>query len=212
MIGCKVREVESRAMKVTLLTSVESLKDMERFAALAELTRYANTEQDYIPRDVLEDIIAKGDESALEHINLTYHVEEISSVCLQELALYRNISLSAENIGHTLPKNLGNAEWHIKMWKACPSKGRGVLQYLLGVILGYRGKISNEELEYLILRFCPVNLVLTINIRELRHILNSHIEQAELRELVLVLYDSVPEEFKYLLKACVHNEADNDIN
>lgn len=204
--------MESRAMKVILLTSVESLKDMERFAALAELTRYANTEQDYIPRKVLEGIIAKGDENALEHINLTYHVEGISSVCLQELAMCRNISLSAENIGHILPKNLGNADWHIKMWKACPSKGRGVLQHLLGVILGYRGKIPNEELEYIMLRFCPVNLVLTINIRELRHILNSHIEQAELRELVRVLYETVPEEFRYLLKDCVHNEAGNDIN
>ena len=55
-----------------------------------------------------------------------------------------------------------------------------------------------------------MNLVLTINIRELRHILNSHIEQTELRELVRVLYETVPEEFRYLLKGCACDEAVND--
>ena len=40
-------------MKVKLLTSPASMKDMEEYAALAALTCHANTEKPYVPQEVL---------------------------------------------------------------------------------------------------------------------------------------------------------------
>ena len=92
-------------MEVKLLTSPASLKDMEKFAALAYLTCHANTEKEYVPHEVLGRIIKAGHESILEHITLTYSVKGLSRACLQELARHRHISLSVESTRHTLKKN-----------------------------------------------------------------------------------------------------------
>ena len=73
--------------------------------------------------------------------------------------------------------------------------------------------MPNDELKYFIPEFWPVNLVLTSNVRELRHILNLRTAPAalkEFRDLARAMYEAVPEEFKYLLKDCVHDEADNN--
>ena len=73
--------------------------------------------------------------------------------------------------------------------------------------------MPNDELKYFIPEFWPVNLVLTSNVRELRHILNLRTAPAalkEFRDLARAMYEAVPEEFKYLLKDCVYDEADNN--
>ena len=75
------------------------------------------------------------------------------------------------------------------------------------------GTISNDELKYYIPEFWPTNLVLTSNVRELRHILKLRTAPAalkEFRQLARAMYEVVPEQFKYLLKECVHDEANND--
>ena len=93
-------------MNVKLLTSYDSLIDMEYSAALAALTCRANTGKDFVPDEVLTRIIKAGYESILEHINLTYSIRGLSRACLQELARHRHISLSVESTRHTLRKNL----------------------------------------------------------------------------------------------------------
>ena len=75
------------------------------------------------------------------------------------------------------------------------------------------GTISNDELKYYLPEFWPTNLVLTSNVRELRHILKLRTAPAalkEFRELARAMYEAVPEEFKYLLKDCVHEEAEHE--
>ena len=47
-------------MEVKLLTSPESLRDMENFAALAALTCHANTEKKLVPHEILARIIKLG--------------------------------------------------------------------------------------------------------------------------------------------------------
>ena len=78
-------------MEVKLLTSPASLKDMEKFAALAALTCHANTDREFVPCEVLGRIIKAGHESILEHINLTYSIKGISRALLQEVARHRSL-------------------------------------------------------------------------------------------------------------------------
>ena len=191
-------------MIVKLLTSTQNIHDMEYNAALAALTCHANTDKDFVPSEVLTNIIKKGHESVLEHINLTYRIEGLSRACLQELARHRHISLSVESTRHTVRKQLKHTyyiDYLHKEW----------LNTTFSFILfaDKHTDMSNDELKYFIPEFWPTNLILTSNIRELRYILKLRTAPEalkEFRDLAHYLFEVVPDEFKYLLKDCVHEE------
>ena len=193
-------------MRVELLTSEKHIEEMERAAALAALTCHANTDREFIPAEVLGRIIKAGHESVLEHINLTYSIKGISRALLQEIARHRHISLSVESTRHTLKKYLDRVMY---LYAMIPAKYHTALQDFLYTAKG-SPELSNDELKYYVPEFWPTNLVLTSNIRELRHILNLRTAPAALKEFRLLaraIYEAVPEQFKYLLKDCVHEEA-----
>ena len=194
-------------MNVTLLTSPASFKDMEKFAALAALTCHANADKDYVPHEVLGRIIKAGHESVLEHITLTYSVEGLSRACLQELSRHRHISLSVESTRHTLrKKTLCSDDVEI----AC-----GDNQLMLEIAAEFaqfmhdNPDMPNDELKYYLPEFWPTNLILTSNIRELRHIIELRTAPQALKEfrvLARELFNAVPEEYRYLLEDCVYKE------
>ncbi len=193
-------------MNVTLLTSPASFKDMENFAALAALTCHANTDKDYVPHEVLGRIIKAGHESILEHITLTYSVKEISRACLQELARHRHISLSVESTRHTLRKQA--TEGFVR------SISSDIYRYdkAMGFVIfaSQHPDMPNDELKYYLPEFWPTNLILTSNIRELRHIIKLRSAPAaldEFRVLARELFNAVPKEYRYLLEDCVYKEA-----
>ncbi len=191
-------------MIVELLTNTSSIADMERFAALAALTCHANTDREFVPCEVLDRIIKAGHESILEHINLTYSIKGISRALLQEVARHRHISLSVESTRHTLRKQLEDIRFFNELLK----EYLGLAQSF-ALFASTTPDLSNDELKYYLPEFWPVNLVLTSNIRELRHILNLRTAPAalkEFRDLARAIYEAVPEEYKYLLKDCVHEE------
>lgn len=195
-------------MIVTLLTSEGSLKDMESFAAIAALTCHGNAEKKHVPSEVLRRIIKAGHESILEHITLTYSVKGLSRACLQELARHRHISLSVESTRHTLKKQLEN----IKFFDELPEEYLSLARSF-AIFAATTPDLSNDELKYYLPEFWPTNLILTINIRELRHILNLRTAPAALKEfraLGHAMYEAVPEQFRYLLKNCVHEEGSNE--
>ena len=214
-------------MNVELLTSVSSIADMERFAALAALTCHANADKEFVPSEVLGRIIKAGHESILEHINLTYSIKRISRALLQEIARHRHISLSVESTRHTLRKNvLANMEKELVLYapkdfhyakgacsvngKECSTLGEFIV-VLIRDIVSKHPDLSNDELKYLIPEFWPTNLVLTSNVRELRHILDLRTAPAALKEFRLLaraMYEAIPDEYKYLLKDCVHEEVE----
>ncbi len=195
-------------MKIELLTSPTSLEDMERFAAIGALTCRGNTDRDFVPSEVLGRIIKDGHESILEHINLTYSIKGISRALLQEVARHRHISLSVESTRHTLRKQLKD----IKFFDELPSEYLNLARSF-ALFAATSPDLSNDELKYYLPEFWPTNLVLTSNVRELRHILNLRTAPAalkEFRDLARAMYEAVPEQYKYLLKECVHNEAGNN--
>ena len=183
---------------------------MERFAALGALTCRGNADKEFIPREVVSRIIKAGHESVLEHINLTYSIKGISRALLQELARHRHISLSVESTRHTLRKQLLNTP-EVLITANLDRHGKfGDMLRLLKQIANEYPDMPNDELKYYLPEFWPTNLVLTSNIRELRHIMNLRTAPAalkEFRDLARAMYQAVPEEYKYLLKDCVHEEA-----
>ena len=198
-------------MNVELLTRTEHIADMERVAALAALTCRGNTDKEFVPAEVLGRIIKAGHESILEHINLTYSVKGLSRACLQELARHRHISLSVESTRHTLRKYLESKQWVENLADKLLPIQRDLLYYVsrLAEVSDY----TNDELKYYLPEFWPTNLVLTSNVRELRHILKLRTAPAalkEFRDLARAMYEAVPEQFKYLLEDCVHDETNND--
>ena len=200
-------------MEVKLLTSPASLKDMEKFAALAYLTCHAHTDKEYIPREKLERAIKAGHESVLEHITLTFSVKGLSRACLQELARHRHISLSVESTRHTLRKNVNNPEWwHRAIEGMSENSFRAYIAVKKKFLTGLLANIpdaKDDELKYFLPEMWPTNLILTSNIRELRHILTLRTNPAALNEfrvLAYSLYEAVPEEYRYLLEDCVYKE------
>ena len=206
-------------MNITLLTKQEHFADMEKFAALAALTCHANTEKDFVPAEVLRRIIKLGHESVLEHINLTYSVKGISRALLQELSRHRHISLSVESTRHTLRKQLKKLDnIDCPLWYPVPSileESWKLTRDFTNLFFNFwhkNSELSDDELKYFLPEFWPTNLILTSNIRELRHILNLRTApQAlkEFRDLAHELFNVVPEQFKYLLQDCVHQEVNN---
>ena len=198
-------------MEVKLLTSTASIKDMENFAAIAALTCHANTEKPYVPNEVLRRIIKAGHESILEHITLTFSVMGLSRACLQELARHRHMSLSVESTRHTLRKQLDNEQWVESLADRLLPCQRDLLYYL--VKLAKISDYSVDELKYYLPEFWPTNLILTSNIRELRHILKLRTSPAALNEfrvLAYSLFKAVPKKFRYLLEDCVYREKSDE--
>ncbi|MBQ4430122.1 MAG: FAD-dependent thymidylate synthase [Synergistaceae bacterium] len=209
-------------MEVKLLTSPASMKDMEKFTALAALICHANAgnmnKEGYKPSDTLRNIIKLKHESILEHINLTYSVKGLSRACLQELARHRHISLSVESTRHTLREQLLETGIEHYPVRSIMVKVLGMdkeinlfdeLFAVLGNIAEDNPEMSNDELKYYVPEFWPTNLILTANIRELRHILKLRTAPAALKEfrvLAYSLYEAVPIEYRYLLTDCVYRE------
>ena len=204
-------------MKVELLTSETSLADMEKFAAIAALTCHGNAEKEHVPSEVLGRIIKAGHESILEHITLTYSVKGISRALLQELARHRHISLSVESTRYTLRKKLEDDKFIAKllnddeMMFEFPRRLEGAYYREMLRTPAYVMKccpdITDDELKYYLPEFWPTNLILTVNIRELRHILDLRTAPEALREfrdLCHAMYEAVPEEFRYLIEDCMH--------
>ncbi len=193
-------------MNVQLLTSEQSFWDLEQFAALAALTCHANAEKKHVPSDVLKRIIKAGHESILEHITLTYSVKELSRACLQELARHRHISLSVESTRHTLRKSIKE---HFGQFVNQLSGEMLHVYFQLKDVTDDYSDMPNDELKYYLPEFWPTNLILTVNIRELRHILNLRTAPAALKEFRILghaLFEAVPQRFRYLLIDCVHEE------
>ena len=190
-------------MEVKLLTPREYLGVMEDTAALAYLTCHANADKPYIPQEKLQRVIKAGHESILEHITLTYSVKGISRAVLQELSRHRHISLSVESTRHTLRKN-GKITAPFGGSKEIIDMSTAFLEIALS-----NPDMPNDELKYFLPEFWPTNLILTSNIRELRHILTLRTSPAALNEfrvLAYSLFEAVPESFRYLLEDCVYRD------
>lgn len=127
--------------------------------------------------DFIDRIMRMGHESVLEHASFTFGIEGVSRVLLAQLTRHRIASFSVQSqryvsyekgFGYIIPPRieaLGEEavkkysdqmntieEWY-RQWQKC---------------LG-QGEHSNEDARFILPNACETRLVLTMNVRELRH-------------------------------------------
>ena len=216
-------------MQVKLLTRTGTIQDMVHFAAKAAQTTRGNADKELFAADeekLLTNIIKLNHGTILEHINFTYEIQGLSRACLQELVRHRHITLSVESTRYTLKKNLLNMDslgldsnllkdLDIDLILGEYANENEVLLamgQIFGIVENLRSKypeMQNDVLKYFIPEFWPTKLTITMNVRELRHILDLRTAPEVLKEfryLCHALFDAVPNEFKFLLEDCVHQE------
>ena len=202
------------AMQVTLLNA-DSLDDAMTNAAFAALVctgREEHLSSKARVLDILRRLIDKDHMSVLEHVNFTFHVENISRALLQELARHRHLSLSVRSTRTALRKQLSTKEGRKAiidaardiMLQACNSlpesaantdinahNSKTLMEAETNILHGLvkilhmcpdSPTFAPDYVKYLLPECMPTSLVMTVNMRELLHIFNLRSVHVALRE------------------------------
>ena len=163
--------------------------------------------------EFLLNLLDQGHESVFEHIVYTFRIENITRALLQELARHRHISLSVKSTRYTLRKealkNKFALNFKTPIFMAYFSKQQEAYKQLLNaldemektIINAINVGIKNDVVKYFVPEALTTKLIMTVNLRELRHILalrTGHNVLEEFRWLCFELYKALPEDHKFL--------------
>lgn len=153
---------------------------------------------------LIKSIIANNHTSTIEHISYNYKISGISRALLQQLSRHRIASLSTKSTRYTLRelKNV-NADdlknYLVKISDSIDEYNKFRLATIQALI--NEQNLSNDELKYMLPEAFKTELVLTINARSLRNLLELRLSSKalkEFRELARALYSQLPEPHKIL--------------
>lgn len=176
-------------------------------------------------------------ESVIEHISVTYDILGISRALLQELARHRIASYSVQSTRFTLKKHLKNTKpfiHHTEVKNTIPLTVSGNMvwadfnrasEYLVftdDVIFNYQliqnleyirqvvdtNSVPNDILKYALQECFKTDVVMTINIRSLRNMLQLRLSKHALKEfqqLAVSMYNTLPTEYKELFEDIIKN-------
>lgn len=136
-------------------------------------------------KKLLQKIIDWEHTSTLEHAVYTFDIAFISRAVLQQLARHRHISMTVKSTRFTLHKDttlsfivppvltqeIGNNPELTKL-----------LEEVVQTVLKIQEKYGNDVAKYLLPEAVQTDLVLTVNARELAHIINLRIRPQALQE------------------------------
>lgn len=153
---------------------------------------------------LIKSIIANNHLSTIEHICYNYKISGISRALLQELARHRVASLSVKSTRYTLRelKSVNQDElknYLVKINDSIDEYNRFRLATIQALI--NEQNLSNDELKYMLPEAFKTELVLTINARSLRNLLELRLSSKalkEFRELAKALYRELPEPHRVL--------------
>ena len=153
----------------------------------------------------IKGLIDSGHESVIEHLVYTFSIKGVSRALLQELARHRHVSLSVESTRWALKRIMENpvSMEDLVLPEGVPDYAKGKLESLLNTAkdLLDRG-FSNDVVKYLMPECIQTNLVLTLNLRELRHIYRLRTDKRalkEFRDLMKDILESLPPYHRELL-------------
>jgi len=173
---------EPKELKVILLR--HTLSPEETVALGAKLCYSRSTIEDLKAKisakdqtAFIEKLMKMGHESVLEHASFTFGIEGVSRVLLAQLTRHRLASFSVQSqryvsyedgFGYIIPESIRS------MGPAYEQKFRDQMdtiqswyvewQNLLG-----KGEKSNEDARFVLPNACETRIVMTMNVRELRH-------------------------------------------
>ena len=170
----------------------------------------------------IEKLMGMGHESILEHVSFTFGIEGVSRVLLAQLTRHRIASFSVQSqryvsyengFGYIIPdaiEKLGEdavqkyaqqmetiESWYVDWQKQ----------------LGNKGEKSNEDARFVLPNACETRIIMTMNVRELRHFLSLRMcsrAQWEIRrlacEIFRLCYDTAPALFQDAGPACLRGK------
>lgn len=163
--------------------------------------------------------------STLEHLNYTFFIQHVSRALLQELARHRIASLSVKSTRYTL-KELEDEPSFVKSYVNADTPNtfdmdrvsdyvvlteEEDIDYSIACALektriAKARKISNDVAKFALPDAYKTKLTWTINARSLQNFLYLRTAPAamwEIRQLAYTIYDTLPEDHKYLFKHCI---------
>ena len=149
--------------------------------------------------------------STLEHLSYTFYISGISRALLQELARHRIASLSVKSTRYTLKElkdeDLDNIDYKKYLVftdiEAVDNASKDALKNLK-IILD--SGVSNDKAKYCLPESYKTELTWSINARSLQNFLSLRTSKAalwEIQDLANAIFDTLPNEHKYLFKQCV---------
>ena len=157
--------------------------------------------------------------STLEHLYYTFYIQGISRATLQELARHRIASLKStrytlkelKNTESFLPLNEVNFSRAGKFLVFTQNKAvdKASVQALENLRLLLQENISNDLVKFAMPESYKTELTWSINARSLQNFLHLRSSKSalwEIRNLAFALFESLPNEHKFLFEECVGEE------
>ena len=153
---------------------------------------------------LIKSIIANNHTSTIEHISYNFKISGISRALLQQLGRHRIASLSVKSTRYTLRELKGKNQddlknYLVKISDTIDEYNRFRLATLQALI--NEQNLSNDELKYMLPEAFKTELILTINARSLRNLLELRLSSKalkEFRELAKEIYKTIPEPHRVL--------------
>ena len=217
---------EQKKLKVILLR--HTLSPEETVALAAKLCYSRSTIEDLNEKitskdqtDFIHKLMDMGHESVLEHVSFTFGVEGVSRVLLAQLTRHRIASFSVQSqryvsyengFGYIIPesiislgdeavKRFSEQMETIETWYT-------EWQKLLG-----KGEKSNEDARFVLPNACETRIIVTMNVRELRHFFSLRMcsrAQWEIRrmaeEMFRLCFETAPALFTDAGPACIRGK------
>ena len=217
---------EQKKLKVILLR--HTLSPEETVALAAKLCYSRSTISDLQDRissrdqsDFIGKLMSMGHESVLEHVSFTFGVEGVSRVLLAQLTRHRIASFSVQSqryvsyetgFGYIIPESItALGEDAVRRFHEQMQTIEGWYtdwQKLLG-----KGEKSNEDARFVLPNACETRIVVTMNVRELRHFFSLRMcsrAQWEIRkmaeEMFRLCFETAPALFLDAGPACLRGK------
>ncbi|NPA73584.1 MAG: FAD-dependent thymidylate synthase [Epsilonproteobacteria bacterium] len=153
--------------------------------------------------------------STLEHLNYSFYIEGVSRALLQEFARHRMASLSVKSTRYTLKElkeepeftlqDIDRAKKYLVFTNVALVDEMSIkaLENLRKVLVE---GISNDKAKYCLPESYKTELTWSINARSLQNFLRLRSSKSalwEIRKLAMKIYDSLPQDHKYLFEHCI---------
>lgn len=159
----------------------------------------------------LKGLIKAGHLSVLEHLYYNFEINGASRSLLQELSRHRHISMSVQSTRWALKKMLNDKDFNFINKHYIPpfsnDNDRNTYIELLSkteeFIKNSLSKYGNDILKYALNESFTTKLMLSLNARSLRWILDLRTGKTVLKEfkdLCYKIFDSLPEDHKFLFE------------
>jgi len=150
--------------------------------------------------------------STLEHITYNFYIKGISRALLQELARHRMASLSVKSTRYTLKELKSEESFSVDdkdraqkylVYTGVDEVDEASIKALENLRVILKNGVSNDKAKYCLPESYKTELTWSINARSLQNFINLRSDKSalwEIQDLARTIYNSLPEDHKYLYK------------